>query len=131
MFLRVGVLLVELGQEAMGEIPQDVFARRNVDLEVAPFLGRDFGKPAFHQLLAGRNDLDDRGMAAFKSRSTAPISDGVLIAVMRWLKKRCLALSKADRAADLASRSAGRSAGDVRRPMAALRSLWMIEKASA
>ena len=50
----------------MREIIEDVFARRDVDLDVAPFLGRDLGEPPFHQRLAGRDDLDDGGMAGFK-----------------------------------------------------------------
>ena len=59
----VGERLVELGREAVRQIIQHIFARRDVDLDVAPFLGRDFGKPAFHQRLAGRDDLDHGGMA--------------------------------------------------------------------
>ena len=47
----------------MGEIIEDIFARRDVDLDVAPVLGRDFGEPPLHQRLAGRDDLDDGGMA--------------------------------------------------------------------
>ena len=39
---------------------------------------------------------------SLRSRSTDAISDGVFIAVMRWLKKRCFADSNADLAADLA-----------------------------
>ncbi len=59
----VGKRLVELGREAVRQIIQHIFARRDVDLDVAPFLGRDFGKAAFHQRLAGRDDLDHGGMA--------------------------------------------------------------------
>ena len=47
----------------MGEVVEDVFARRDVDANVVPFLGRDLGEPALHQRLAGRDDLDDGGMA--------------------------------------------------------------------
>jgi len=47
------------------------------NLDIAPFVGRYFGKPALHQRLAGRDNLDDSGMAAARSRSTASISDGV------------------------------------------------------
>src|SRR3546814_10320075 len=39
---------------------------------------------------------------ASRSRAMLATSDGVCIAVIRWLKKRCLADSKALRAADLA-----------------------------
>ena len=62
--LAVGERLVELGREAVRQIIQHVFARRDVDLNVAPFLGRNLGKPALHQRLAGRDDLDDGGMAS-------------------------------------------------------------------
>ena len=61
--LAVGERLEELGREAVREIVEDVFARRDVDLDVAPFLGRNLGEPALHQRLAGRDDLDDGGMA--------------------------------------------------------------------
>ena len=61
--LAVGEGLVELDREGMGEIVEDVFARRDVDLDVVPFLGRDLGEAALHQRLAGRDDLDDGGMA--------------------------------------------------------------------
>ena len=64
--LAVGEGLEELRREAVRQIVQHIFARRDVDLDVAPFLGRDFGKPALHQRLAGRDDLDDGGMARAK-----------------------------------------------------------------
>ena len=60
---RVGEGLVELHRKGMGEVVENVFARRDVDLHVAPFLGRDLGKPALHQRFAGGDDLDDGGMA--------------------------------------------------------------------
>jgi hypothetical protein len=47
----------------MGEVVQDIFPRRDVDANVVPFLGRDLGQAAFHQRLAGRDDLDDGGVA--------------------------------------------------------------------
>ena len=65
------------------------------------------------------------------------ISVGVFIAVIRWLKKRCFALSNAERAADLAW------ALSVRDPpprlelvmfvasSAAVRLLWITSKAPA
>ncbi len=59
----IGKRFVKLGREAVRQIIQHIFARRDVDLDIAPFLGRDFGKAALHQRLAGRNDLDHRGMA--------------------------------------------------------------------
>jgi hypothetical protein len=57
--MRPGVL----GWEAVGQIVADVFARRDVDLHVAPFLGRNLGEAALHQRLSGGDDLDDGGMA--------------------------------------------------------------------
>ena len=62
--LAVGEGLVELGREAVRQIIQHVLARSDVDLNVAPFLGRNLGKAALHQRLAGRDDLDHRGMAS-------------------------------------------------------------------
>ena len=67
----------------MREIIEDIFARRDVDLHIAPFLGRDFGEAALHQRFAGRDDLDDGGMARLDIALEAPISEGVFIAVMR------------------------------------------------
>ena len=61
--LAVGEGLVELGREAVRQIVEHVLARRDVDLDVAPFLGRNLGEAALHQRLAGRDDLDDGGMA--------------------------------------------------------------------
>ncbi len=61
--LAVGEWLVELGREAVRQVIQHVLARRDVDLNVAPFLGQNFGKAALHQRLAGRDDLDHRGVA--------------------------------------------------------------------
>ena len=46
----------------MGEIIENVFARRNVDLHVAPFVGWNLREPTLHQRLAGRDDLDHGGM---------------------------------------------------------------------
>jgi hypothetical protein len=45
------------------QIIQNVLARRYVDLDIAPLLGGDFGKPAFHQCFACRDDLDYGGVA--------------------------------------------------------------------
>ena len=61
--LAVGEWLEELGRKAVRQIVENVFARRDVDLHVAPFLGRDLGEAPLHQRLAGRDDLDDGGMA--------------------------------------------------------------------
>ena len=82
--LAVGEGLVELGREGVREIVEHVFARRDVDLDVAPFLGRDLGEAALHQRLAGRDDLDDGGMAGRRDRARSrAISVGVFIAVIR------------------------------------------------
>ena len=64
--LAVGERLEELGREAVREIIENVFARRDVDLHVAPFLGRDLGEAPLHQRLAGRDDLDDGSVAGFE-----------------------------------------------------------------
>ena len=61
--LGVRERLVELHREGMGEIVEHVFARGDVDLDVAPFFRRDLGEPALHQRFAGRDDLDDGGVA--------------------------------------------------------------------
>jgi hypothetical protein len=62
----------------------------------------------------------------------APIRVGVIIEVMRWLKKRCLVLSKAERAADLALRfSVAESLVMFVASSAAVRLLWMTWNASA
>jgi hypothetical protein len=50
---------------------------------IAPFLGRDVGQPPFHQRLAGRDDLDDGGMARFQIALDRRISVGVFIEVSR------------------------------------------------
>ena len=47
----------------MRQIIQNVLARRDIDLHIAPFLCGDFRKAALHQRLAGRYDLDNGGMA--------------------------------------------------------------------
>src|SRR6185437_4103881 len=60
--LRVREGLVELHRKRMGEIVEDIFARRDVDLDIGPVLGRNLREPAFHQRFTGRNDLDDGGM---------------------------------------------------------------------
>jgi hypothetical protein len=54
--------LEQLGREGMREIVEHIFARRDVDRNVAPFLRRNFGEAALHQRLAGRDDLDDGRM---------------------------------------------------------------------
>ena len=61
--LGVGEGLVELHREGMGEVIQHVFARRDVDANVVPFVGRDFREAALHQGFAGGNDLNDGGVA--------------------------------------------------------------------
>ncbi len=61
--MAVGERLEELGRKAVRQIIEHIFARRDVDLHIAPLLGRNVGEPAFHQRFAGRDDLDDSGMA--------------------------------------------------------------------
>ena len=62
--LAVGERLVKLHREGMGEVVENIFARRDVDTHVVPFLGRDLGQAPFHQSFAGRDYLDDSGVAA-------------------------------------------------------------------
>ena len=59
----VGEGLVELDRETVCEIVEHIFARRDVDIDIGPLLGRDIGQAAFHQRLAGRDDLHDRTRA--------------------------------------------------------------------
>ena len=69
---------------------------------------------------------------ASRSRSIGAIRVGVFIAVRRWLKKRCLALSKAERAADLACAfSVPVAPVMLAACSAASRLLWMTLKAPA
>src|SRR5439155_18048873 len=51
-------------RKGMGEIVKDILARGDVDLDVAPVLRWYRGEPALHQRLAGRDNLDDGGMAS-------------------------------------------------------------------
>ena len=44
--------LVELDREGMSEIVEHILARGDIDLDVAPVLGRDYGEPPLHQGLA-------------------------------------------------------------------------------
>ena len=64
--LAVGERLVELHREGVREVVENIFARRDVDLDVVPVLGRDLGQPALHERLAGRDDLDDGGVAGLE-----------------------------------------------------------------
>ncbi len=64
--LAIGERLEELRREAVRQVVEHVLARRDVDLHVAPFLGRDVGKATLHQRLAGGDDLDDGGMAGLQ-----------------------------------------------------------------
>src|SRR5207249_553389 len=129
--LAVGERLEELGREAVRQVIENVFARRDVDLHVAPFLGWDLGEAPLHQRLAGRDDLDDGGMAGFeialdRTDQCRGLHRG------EEVKKRCLALSKAERAADLAWRfSVPVWPVTLAASSAAVRLLWMIRKAPA
>ena len=64
--LVVGEELEELGRERVAQIVEHIVPRRDVDGEVVPFLGRDFGQAAVDHRLVGRDDLDDRGMAGLE-----------------------------------------------------------------
>ena len=64
--ILVGIDLEELCREGMGEIVENIFARGDVAGKIAPFRRRDFRKAALHQGFAGRDDLDDGGMAGFQ-----------------------------------------------------------------
>ena len=69
---------------------------------------------------------------AARSRSIEAHSEGVFIAVIRWLKKRCLADSKAERAAALACAfSVPDDPVTFVASSAAVRLLWMIWNAPA
>ena len=62
----VGIDLEELCREGMGEIVENIFARGDVAGKIAPFRCGDFRKAALHQGFAGRDDLDDGGMAGLQ-----------------------------------------------------------------
>ncbi len=64
--VAIGEGLEELSRKAVRQVVEHILARRNIDLDVAPLLGGNVGQPAFHQGLAGRHDLNDRGMAGLK-----------------------------------------------------------------
>jgi len=61
--LTVREWLVELHWERMLQVGEDIFARGDVDAHIVPFVCRDVRETAFHQGLAGRDDLDDGGTA--------------------------------------------------------------------
>lgn len=60
----------------MGQIVQDIFARRDVDANIVPFLGWNFRQPALHQRFAGRDDLDDSGVAIIQVTFDGPNQRG-------------------------------------------------------
>ena len=60
--LIVSQRLIELGGKAMFEIVEDVFPRGDVDLNVGPFLGRDFREPSLRQGRAGGDELNHAGV---------------------------------------------------------------------
>ena len=128
----IGKRLVELGREAVRQIVQHIFARRNVDLDVAPFLGRDFGKPAFHQCLAGRDDLDHGGMAVPQIALDGRDQRWRLHRRDEMVEEALLGALEGERAADLACAFSVPVAPVMfAARMAALRLLWMILKAPA
>ena len=70
--LRIRERLVELHREGMGEVVEDIFAWRDVDAHVIPFLGRKLRQPPLHQRLAGGHDLDDGGVAFLQVAGDRP-----------------------------------------------------------
>jgi len=50
----------------MGEIVENILARRDVDLDVGPILGRNLREPSLHQRLASRDELDNGGVASLE-----------------------------------------------------------------
>ena len=59
----VRIELEEQCRKRMLQIVEDIFARRDVDREIAPFGGRDLGEAAVEQGLVGRDHLQDAGVA--------------------------------------------------------------------
>src|SRR3546814_10435746 len=91
--LAVGERLVKLHREGVGEIVEDIFARSDVDLHVAPILGRDLGQAALHQRLAGGDDLDDGGVARSEEhpselQSIISTSDAVFCLKKKQINKK-------------------------------------------
>ena len=62
----VAVELEQLRRERVAQIVETYSRGRDVDREIAPFRGRDFGEAAVEQRLVGRNDLQDAGMAVLE-----------------------------------------------------------------
>jgi len=93
---------MELGRKAVRHIVEDILTRCDVDLDIAPFLRRYFGEAAFHERLAGETIWMIAAWPAARSCSTAAISVGAFIAVMRWFEEALLGALEGERAADLA-----------------------------
>lgn len=62
----VGIDFKELDREGMGEIVENIFARGDVAGKITPFRSGYFGQAALHQRFAGRDDLNDGGVAGFQ-----------------------------------------------------------------
>jgi hypothetical protein len=88
----------------MGEVVEDVFPRGDVDADVVPFVGGISDRRRSISASPVETIWMTAAWPAARSASMLAISVGVFIEVSRWPKKRCLALSKADRAADFACR---------------------------
>ena len=86
----------------MRQIVEHIFARRDVDLHIAPLLGRNVGEPAFHQCFAGGDDLNDSGVA------------GVEIALDRFDQRRGLHRGDQVREEALLRGFEGRARGGLR-----------------
>ena len=54
--------LIELGRKTVLEIVEHIFPRRDVDLNIPPFLRRDLRKPSLRQRRAGGDELNDAGV---------------------------------------------------------------------
>jgi len=85
--LAIGERFVELDREGMGEIVQHIFARRDVDLDVIPVLGRDVRQPPLINASPVETIWMTAALPTSRSRSTAAIRDGVFIAVIRWVEE--------------------------------------------
>ena len=64
--LTDGVGLIQLHWERVLQIRQNIFTRRDVHAHIVPFFGRDVRETPLHQRFAGRDDLDDGGVAGLQ-----------------------------------------------------------------
>ena len=115
----------------MGEIVDHIFAGRDVE-RTSFHSSAGLGETAVEHRLGGRDKLDHGRMAVGQVLLDRRIRVGSFIAGSKWPKKRCFALSKAERAADLACAFSVRSSPVMLAAWsAASRLSWMMAKASA